>query len=594
MSKGDPSRLHLSFRPTPMTRLDTSLRRRARQLAPPRARDRRHRLLPGRRPVARRRHGDVGGTIVVAMPGDVGTLLPPLVAAGIDREVTDLLFDRLAEIGDELNTVGDKGFKPQLAERWEWAPDSMSIAFHINPQARWHDGRPVRASDVRYSLNVVKDPALGSPRCRSSTNIDSVAVTRLAHRRGLVQAPHAGAVLRPRVPGRRSLPEHILGNTPAAQLKTAEVGAPRHRLRALPPRASGSPAQRIELVADTANYRGRAKLDRVVFAASRPTSTRALDALLLRRRRRLREPPRRAPAEAGGRHRASRACPIRTSATRYLAFNMRGPEAAVASPSDLRRPRRCAARSRWRWTGARCCRTCSTRSAIRCTGRSRAPSPSRTRRCPQIPYDTVRRPGPARLGGLARRPRRHPREEWPPAGVRHHARPTPARRGTQYAVLLQDAFRSVGANVKLDEVRLRRLRGEAGGRTASTARWRVYNTDPSAVGVQAELVDGGHRPATAPTSPRTRTPRWTRCSTAPRPRSIPRARRPMRAAPSRRSSRMRRASGSTSRPPSPASRKRIRTTAMRRRRLLVAGMADWWIPAAERNARDQIGLRAAQ
>ena len=73
--------------------------------------------------------GDVGGTMVVAMPGDVGTLLPGLVASIGDRELTDLLYDRLAEIGDDLNTLGDKGFTPRLADHWDWATDSLSIAF---------------------------------------------------------------------------------------------------------------------------------------------------------------------------------------------------------------------------------------------------------------------------------------------------------------------------------------------------------------------------------------------------------------------------------------------------------------------------------
>jgi len=104
---------------------------------------------------------DIGGTMVVATPAEPGVLLPTLQVQSVEKEATDLLFDRLAEISDDLSTVGDKGFRPQLAERWEWAPDSLSIVFHINPKARWHDGQPVRASDVRYSLNLIKDPAFG-------------------------------------------------------------------------------------------------------------------------------------------------------------------------------------------------------------------------------------------------------------------------------------------------------------------------------------------------------------------------------------------------------------------------------------------------
>src|SRR4051812_12737349 len=65
---------------------------------------------------------DIGGTMVIASPADAGGLLPILVTSNVERQVTDLLYDRLAEIGTEMVTVGDKGFKPQLAEKWDWAP----------------------------------------------------------------------------------------------------------------------------------------------------------------------------------------------------------------------------------------------------------------------------------------------------------------------------------------------------------------------------------------------------------------------------------------------------------------------------------------
>ena len=207
---------------------------------------------------------DVGGTLVISTPADAGTVLPLLTAANMDREVTDLLYDRLAEIGPELITIGDKGFQPQLAARWEWAPDSLSIVLHLDPRARWHDGQPVRASDVRYSVATIKDPATGSPIAPTITNVDSVSVrdslTAVAwfHR----HTPEQFYDLAYQV---LIVPEHLLGNTPPVQLKTADVarrgiGSGRFRL------ARWDAGQRIELVADTANYRGRPKLDRVVFS----------------------------------------------------------------------------------------------------------------------------------------------------------------------------------------------------------------------------------------------------------------------------------------------------------------------------------------
>src|SRR4051812_72920 len=118
----------------------------------------------------------VGGTIVISSAADADALFPPLTLTLQGKEVVDQVFDNLADVGPALNTVGDAGFKPKLAESWHWAPDSMSIAFRLNPRARWHDGAPVRAEDVRYTFDVVKDTSLASPLSSNLDNVDSVSV----------------------------------------------------------------------------------------------------------------------------------------------------------------------------------------------------------------------------------------------------------------------------------------------------------------------------------------------------------------------------------------------------------------------------------
>jgi oligopeptide transport system substrate-binding protein len=41
---------------------------------------------------------------------------------------------------------------PGLAERWEISPDQLTWIFHLDPRARWSDGRPVLAADMRRGL----------------------------------------------------------------------------------------------------------------------------------------------------------------------------------------------------------------------------------------------------------------------------------------------------------------------------------------------------------------------------------------------------------------------------------------------------------
>src|SRR5471030_3024595 len=118
----------------------------------------------------------VGGTIVVSSAADADVLFPPLTLTLMGKQVSDQVFDNLADIGPSLNTVGDAGFTPRLADRWQWAADSQSVAFHLNPRARWHDGVPVSAEDVRYTFQLVKDTSLASPLGSNLDNVDSVSV----------------------------------------------------------------------------------------------------------------------------------------------------------------------------------------------------------------------------------------------------------------------------------------------------------------------------------------------------------------------------------------------------------------------------------
>src|SRR5438105_5803466 len=118
----------------------------------------------------------VGGNIVMSSAADADVLFPPLTISLIGKQVTDQIFDNLADIGRDLNTVGDAGFTPRLADRWRWSPDSSYVAFHINPDARWHDGVPVGGEDVRFTFQLVKDTALASQLATNLDDVDSVSV----------------------------------------------------------------------------------------------------------------------------------------------------------------------------------------------------------------------------------------------------------------------------------------------------------------------------------------------------------------------------------------------------------------------------------
>lgn len=208
--------------------------------------------------------------MVISVSGDADNLLPPLTSNATSGQVGALVFDRLADLGDDLNTVGDEGFTPRLARSWRWAPDSLSIAFAIDPRARWHDGRPVRAADVRFTYGVYVDSTVGSVVRPLLANIDSVtvrdsltAVFWFAHREPeqFFTAAYQMWIL----------PEHLLGKLPRSELRTAEFA--RHPVGSGPYRFVGwTPSQAITVEADTSYYRGRPHLDRVIWSVAQDPS----------------------------------------------------------------------------------------------------------------------------------------------------------------------------------------------------------------------------------------------------------------------------------------------------------------------------------
>ena len=204
--------------------------------------------------------------LVIATPADADQLIPPLVATLQGKQAVDLLFDYLAAPADPVTTVGDAGFRPQLARRWAWAPDSLSVAYELDPRARWHDGRPVRANDVRFSFALFTDPAVASVHARDFDGIDSVTV-----RDSLTAVVWWGR----RAPEQffqvaynlAVMPEHLLGAVPRASLATSAfaahpVGSGRYRF------AGWERQRRLTFSADSANYRGRPRFDRVVWTVT--------------------------------------------------------------------------------------------------------------------------------------------------------------------------------------------------------------------------------------------------------------------------------------------------------------------------------------
>jgi peptide/nickel transport system substrate-binding protein len=71
-------------------------------------------------------------------------------------EVMDLTYDLLIDFSPK-----DSSPVPGLADSWETSEDGLTWTFHLNEDARWHDGEDVTSEDVAYTFNRILEEEQG-------------------------------------------------------------------------------------------------------------------------------------------------------------------------------------------------------------------------------------------------------------------------------------------------------------------------------------------------------------------------------------------------------------------------------------------------
>ncbi len=206
--------------------------------------------------------GDHCGALVIAAPGEPDILLPPITQLAIGRDVTDQLFLKLADVGMSANTVGDDDFVPQLAARWDWT-DSVTLTFHLDPRAHWQDGVRVSAADVAFTFDVYTDSVIAAPSRAALRDIASVTardtLTAVFRFRRRYAEMFFDAVYHMRV-----LPAHVLRGLPRGAWRNAPFG--REPIGDGPYRfVRWKAGESLELAADSTFFLGRPHLRRLIW-----------------------------------------------------------------------------------------------------------------------------------------------------------------------------------------------------------------------------------------------------------------------------------------------------------------------------------------
>lgn len=112
--------------------------------------------------------GTPGGSISIALESDPTTMDPHLSTAAVDRQIFQLIFDKLVDIDQELNII------PELASEWVISDDGMEYTFTLVEGVTFHDGEPFNATAAKANFDRILDETTASPRLGEIAQVTGV------------------------------------------------------------------------------------------------------------------------------------------------------------------------------------------------------------------------------------------------------------------------------------------------------------------------------------------------------------------------------------------------------------------------------------
>lgn len=112
------------------------------------------------------RHPD-RSTLVMIIESSPTNLDPRVGTDAQSERIDELLFDPLVRRDEHFN------IQPWVAERWE-IPDPKTYIFHLRRGIRFHDGHPLTARDVKWTLDSIRNGSLITLKATSYGLIERV------------------------------------------------------------------------------------------------------------------------------------------------------------------------------------------------------------------------------------------------------------------------------------------------------------------------------------------------------------------------------------------------------------------------------------
>src|SRR3989338_1605599 len=99
-----------------------------------------------------------GGSVSEGIIGTARFINPVLAISPADQDMVSLVYSGL------MRKNPDGTVTPDLAEKYEMSNDGLTYTFTLRDKIYFHDGKPVTADDVVFTVSEAKDSIIKSPR----------------------------------------------------------------------------------------------------------------------------------------------------------------------------------------------------------------------------------------------------------------------------------------------------------------------------------------------------------------------------------------------------------------------------------------------
>jgi peptide/nickel transport system substrate-binding protein len=105
--------------------------------------------------------------LVIAVMSSPTNLDGRVGADNVSGRMFDLIYSGLIKVTPNFD------YAPDVAAKWE-TPDDKTIVFHLNPAAKFQNGQPVKASDVKWTYDSLMDPSFTTSKRSGYAAVDHI------------------------------------------------------------------------------------------------------------------------------------------------------------------------------------------------------------------------------------------------------------------------------------------------------------------------------------------------------------------------------------------------------------------------------------